>query len=98
MSKGDLIFALKNVNKGEVINARQYKDGGQRILLAIPTSDGMMMLVELASKSAGTVRLKTRWKISTAKFEQKYRSSTSTTGRNISTNAVHDNTASNNTS
>ena len=55
----------------------------------------MMMLVELASKSAGTVRLKTGWKISNDKFKQKYRSSTSTTGRNISTNAVHDNTASN---
>ena len=95
MTVDDLIYALKNVNQSEVISARQYKDGGQRATLAIPTDDGMMMLVELASKSAGSLRLKTGWKVTNEKFAQKYRGSTSTTGSKSSTNTVRDGTTSN---
>ena len=94
MSVDDLIYALKNVNQAEVVSARQYKDGGQRVTLATPTDDGMMLLVEVASKSAGTLRLKTGWKTTVEKFEQKYRSDTSTTGSENSTNAVREDTAS----
>ncbi len=96
MTVDDLIFALKNVNQSEVVSARQYKDGAQRATLAIPTDDGMMILVELASKSAGALRLKTGWKITNEKFAQKYRGSTSATGSQSSTNTVSDDTTSNN--
>ena len=58
------------------------------------TGDGMMMLVELASKSAGSIRLKTGWKITNEKFQKKYKSSLSSTGNLSSTNTVRDNTAS----
>ena len=55
----------------------------------------MIMLVELTSKSAGSLRLKTGWKVTNEKFVQKYRGSTPTTGSKSSTNTVRDGTTSN---
>lgn len=95
MSIGDLMYALRHVNQGEVVDATQYKDGGQRIKIAISVDDGKMILVELASKSAGTLRLKTGWKVTNEKFEKKIKSRSNTTGNRSSTNAVRDDTASN---
>ena len=94
MSVDDLKYALKNVNTAEVVSAKTYKDGAKRVTFAIPMDNGVMMLVELASKSAGSLRLKTGWKITNKKYEQKYKSSSPTTGNNSSTKTVRDNTAS----
>ena len=94
MSIEELIDALKNVNQSEVVSAKRHKGGDQRVTLATPTADGMMLLVEIASNSAGTLRLKTGWKVTNEKFEQKYRSGTPTTGSKNSTNTVRDDTAS----
>lgn len=96
MAVDELIYALRNVNQSEVVSARQFKDGAQRVTLAVPTEDGMMLLVEVASKSSGTLRLKTGWKTTNEKFAQKYRSSSSSTGSVNSTNTVREDTASGN--
>ena len=94
MSIEELIDALKNVNQSEVVSAKRHKGGDQRVTLAMPTTDGMMLLVEVASSSAGTLRLKTGWKVTNEKFAQKYRSDTPATGSTSSTNTVRGDTAS----
>lgn len=96
MSVDDLLYALKNVNKSEVVSVHRYDDGRRRIILAMPTNDGMVLLVEAASKSAGTLRLKTGWKVSLEKFTKKYGSNAPTAGSRSSIESVRDNIASNN--
>ena len=49
---------------------------------------------ELVSKSAGSLRLKTGWKISYDKYLTKYKSSSSSAGNRSSTNTARDDTAS----
>lgn len=94
MSVEELIDTLKNVNNGEVINAIKYKNGDQRIMLSFSSEDGKIILVELASKSAGALRLKTGWKMTNEKFEQNYKSSSNSAGNKSSIDSVRDDAAS----
>lgn len=96
MSIDDLLEALKKVNQAQVVKAVEHKAGDQRVTLGIKANDGVMMLIELVSKSAGSLRLKTGWKISYDKYLTKYKSSSSSAGNRSSTNTARDDTASNN--
>ena len=94
MSIDDLLEALKKVNQAQVVKAVEHKAGDQRVTLGIKANDGVMMLIELVSKSAGSLRLKTGWKISYDKYLTKYKSSSSSAGNRSSTNTARDDTAS----
>lgn len=95
MPKDDLVYALQRVNEAQVVYAKQHSDGSQRVKLAIPTNNGVMLLVELFSKSAGSLRLKTAWQSSWEKFAKKYGSNSSSAGSKSSSISARDYAASN---
>lgn len=78
MSKTQLVNGIENANQGIPIRADVFKDGAKRITLAIPSEDGVLIMADVYSKSAGTLSFKTAYRISPEYFEQKYRSVTDT--------------------
>ncbi len=80
MSIEEFVYALENIENGEVLQATIHQSGDRRIVIAIQSILGRIILVELFSKSAGSLRLKTAWKISENKYRQKYRSELNSAG------------------
>lgn len=80
MSIEEFVYALENIENGEVLQATIHQSGDRRIVIAIQSILGKIILVELFSKSAGSLRLKTAWKISEDKYRQKYRSKLNSAG------------------
>lgn len=80
MSIEEFVYALENIEDGEVLQAAIHQSGDRRIVIAIQGVLGKIILVELFSKSAGSLRLKTAWKISEDKYRQKYRSKLNSAG------------------
>lgn len=75
MSVDELIYAISNINNGEVITAKRYSSGDCRVNIAIPLCDGYVVGADVYSKSTGSLRVKTRFKMDKKSFEAKYKSS-----------------------
>lgn len=76
----DMIFSFVNLRNGIVEKAIQRKNGENSITISFKKKGGRMILVELYSKSAGSLRFKTEWAISDEKYAQKYKSSSNSAG------------------
>lgn len=76
----DILYSLENINRGVVEKAVQRKNGENVITISFKKAGGRIILVELYSKSAGSLRFKTEWAISDKKYEQKYKSSSNSAG------------------
>lgn len=76
----DLIYSLENINEGIVEKAIKRKNGENSIIMSFKKRGGRIILIELYSKSAGSLRFKTEWAINNEKYRQKYKSSSNSTG------------------
>lgn len=80
LSLEDIVYSLENIEQGIVEKAIQRKNGENVITISFPKSGGRIILIELYSKSAGSLRFKTEWAISEEKYVQKYKSSSNSAG------------------
>ena len=77
LTEEEILYALENTNNARVIETKLHKakgnDGAHKVvLLALDAGDGQIILVEVASKSSGGLRLTSGWKNSYEKFDAKY--------------------------
>ena len=94
MKISELQNALNHIEDMEVFDTIKQNDGSNKIYLSMESDGGQVVLVELYSKSAGSVRLKTGWKVTKEKYEEKIRSNLNSRGNNSSFNTLRDNIAS----
>lgn len=80
LSLEDIVYSLENIDKGIVEKAVQRKSGENVITISFRKQGGRIILIELYSKSAGSLRFKTEWAISDSKYKQKYKSSSNSAG------------------
>ena len=94
MSFSDFVYAIKNINNGIVEKAATRKNGENKITVSIKRGQGRIIAIELFSKSAGSVRMKTGWAVSEEKYLEKFKSSPNSAGNESSTNTARFGTAS----
>ena len=69
----ELVYALDNINDAEVEKVVKRENGKLTLELSLETDGGKIILIEVVSKSAGSICLKTCWKVNSEKYEQIYK-------------------------
>ena len=73
LSFEDLVYALDNINNAFVERVVNWKSGKQTLELSLESGEGMIILIEIVSKSAGSICLKTGWKVDKEKYHKIYK-------------------------
>lgn len=71
----DIVNAIKNMENGIIESAVVRSNGTKAIIVSNKINGGIVISIELASKSCGSVRLKTEWKNDFEKYHLIYRKS-----------------------
>ena len=69
----ELVYALDNINDAEVEKIVKRENGKLTLELSLEIDGGKIILIEVVSKSAGSICLKTCWKVNLEKYIQIYK-------------------------
>lgn len=73
LSFDELVYALDNINDATVEKVVKRENGRLTLELSLETKEGKVILIEVVSKSAGSICLKTGWKVNIEKYARIYK-------------------------
>lgn len=73
LSFDELVYAVDNINDAEVEKVVKRENGKLTLELSLETDGGKIILIEVVSKSAGSICLKTGWKVNLEKYKKIYK-------------------------
>ena len=73
LSFDELVYALDNIHVAEVEKVVKRENGKLTLELSLEITGGKIILIEVVSKSAGSISLKTCWKVDLEKYIQIYK-------------------------
>ena len=90
LKEEDLLAALENTNNAKVLDTKKYNSGDRTVTLALPTTDGHVIMIETVSKSRGSLLYRNGWVVDNQKFIDNFLRSNPNSAEGVNPTAVRD--------